>query len=55
MNEKVKKAGTNKPNLEAEFTQLRNITDNYMIPGDVCETYAAVYNMLSEAESSYHK
>jgi len=54
MNEKVKKADTTKLNLDAEFIQLRKITDNYTIPGDVCETYAGVYNMLSEADNSYH-
>src|SRR5699024_5639706 len=47
---KVKEAGTEKPNLDEEFTQLRHITDHYLIPGDVCETYAGVYNMLSEAD-----
>lgn len=54
MNEKVKEAGTNKPNLDAEFTRLRTITDNFTIPGDVCETYAGVYNMLSEADKAYY-
>lgn len=54
MNEKVKEAGNSKPNLNLEFAQLRKITGNYTIPGDVCETYAAVYNMLSEADKSYH-
>ncbi|AZK47519.1 iron-sulfur cluster repair di-iron protein, ric [Paenibacillus lentus] len=54
MNQKVREAGNNKPNLDLEFTQLRTITGNYTIPGDVCETYAAVYNMLSKADQSYH-
>jgi regulator of cell morphogenesis and NO signaling len=54
MNEKVEKAGTGKPNLDEEFTKLRNITNNYTIPENVCETYAGVYNMLSEADKSYH-
>ena len=54
MNAKVKETGTNKPDLDAEFTQLRNVTDNYTIPGDVCETYAGTYNMLSEADKLYH-
>lgn len=54
MNDKVKEAGKEKPNLDEEFTKLRDITDNYTIPGDVCETYAGVYNMLSEADKSYH-
>lgn len=53
MNAKVKEAGTTKPNLDAEFTQLRKVTDNYTIPKDVCETYAGVYNMLSEVDKSY--
>lgn len=54
MKEKVEEAGTSKPNLDAEFTQLRTTTDNYTIPGDVCETFAGVYNMLSEADKSYY-
>ncbi len=53
MNAKIIEAGTSKPNLDAEFTQLRKITDNYTIPEDVCETYAGTYNMLSEADKSY--
>lgn len=54
MNKKVKEAGNGKPNLEAEFNQLRAITDDYKIPEDVCETYAGVYHMLKEADASYH-
>jgi len=54
INAKVKEAGTNKPNLDEEFTQLRQTTDNYIIPADVCETYAGVYNMLSDLDKSYH-
>jgi|SRR5690625_3376032 len=54
MNEKIKEAGTSKPKLDAEFTQLRAITDNYTIPEDVCETYEGVYNMLSEANKAYY-
>lgn len=54
INKKVKETGTSKSNLDAEFTQLRKITDNYTIPKDVCETYAGVYKMLSEADQSYH-
>lgn len=51
---KVKKAGTNGPNLNKEFTELRHVTDNYTIPGDVCETYAGVYTMLSELDKAYN-
>lgn len=54
MNKKVKEAGANKPDLDAEFTRLRKITDNYNVPGDVCETYEGTYTMLSEADKSYH-
>ncbi len=54
MNAKVTEAGTNQPNLDSEFTQLRKITNNYTIPEDVCQTYAGVYNMLAEADKSYH-
>lgn len=54
MNKKVKEAGSGKPNLAEEFTKLRNITDNYTIPENVCETFAGVYNMLSEADQAYH-
>jgi iron-sulfur cluster repair protein YtfE (RIC family) len=53
MNAKVKGASPNKPNLDTEFTRLRKVTDNYTIPGDVCETYAGAYNMLSEADKAY--
>ncbi len=51
---KIKEAGTEKPELENEFKQLREITDNYTVPGDVCESYEAVYNMLSELDKAYH-
>jgi len=54
IDEKVKEAGTNKLNLDVEFAQLRKVTNNYTIPTDVCETYANVYNMLSEVDDSYH-
>lgn len=51
---KVTESTTGKPKLDEEFKQLREITDHYTIPGDVCETYAAVYNMLSELDEAYH-
>ena len=50
---KTKEAGTDKPELNDEFIKLREITDNYTVPGDVCESYEAVYNMLAEADKSY--
>ena len=52
---KVKKAGSEKPNLDNEFKELREITDNYTVPEDVCESYEAVYNMLEEVAKAYQK
>lgn len=50
---KIADAGTDKPDLDEEFAQLSNITDDYTIPDDVCESYEAVYNMLSEMDEAY--
>ncbi|SCG82180.1 hypothetical protein DW1_0569 [Proteiniborus sp. DW1] len=54
INAKIKKAGAEKPELDNEFKQLREITGNYTVPGDVCESYEAVYNMLAELDKAYH-
>lgn len=35
------------------FRKIRQITDGYKIPDDVCESYEAVYNMLEELEKYY--
>lgn len=51
---KVKKSGADKLELDHKFEQLREITNNYTIPGDVCESYEAVYNMLAELDEAYH-
>lgn len=50
---KTKEAGSAKPELDGEFAQLREITNNYTVPGDVCESYEAVYNMLAEVDKAY--
>lgn len=39
--------------LNNEFNELRESTNNYQIPDDVCETYEAVYNMLEELDKAY--
>lgn len=54
INSKVEATESSKPNLNEEFSKLREITNNYTIPEDVCETYEGVYNMLSELDESYH-
>jgi len=54
MVKKIKEAGAEKPALDEEFTKLREITNNYTIPNDVCESFEAVYNMLSKLDEAYH-
>lgn len=53
MFEKVNEAGQDIPDIKEELEQLRLITDNYKIPGDVCESYEAVYRLLSEIDQAY--
>ncbi|WP_235827462.1 hypothetical protein [Acetivibrio saccincola] len=50
---KIQEASSDKPDLNDEFAKLREITDNYQVPEDVCESYEAVYNMLAELDSAY--
>jgi len=50
---KTKEAGSGRPELKEEFEKLREITQNYTIPEDVCESYAAVYNMLADLDEAY--
>ena len=52
--EKTEASGSKKPELDTEFTKLREITNNYMVPDDVCESYEAVYNMLEEIDAAYY-
>ena len=51
---KIKDAGADKPELNEEFANLREITGDYTVPDDVCESYEAVYNMLAELDKAYH-
>lgn len=53
INSKVKEAGREKPELGDEFAKLREVTDNYTVPDDVCESYEAVYRMLAEVDKAY--
>ena len=39
--------------LNDEFNKLRECTNNYQVPEDVCETYEAVYSMLEELDKAY--
>ncbi len=42
------------PDLTKEFENLRQITKNYTVPKDVCESYRAVYDMLSNLDKAYN-
>lgn len=53
IHEKTEAAGLEKPELDAEFQRLREVTNDYTVPGDVCESYEAVYNMLEEVDTAY--
>lgn len=50
--EKIKKSKM--PKLDQEFEKLREVTKGYTVPNDVCESYEAVYNMLSELDKAYY-
>lgn len=49
------KLSSGRDELDREFDQLRQVTDNYRVPEDVCESYQAVYEMLAEADEAYSK
>ncbi len=51
--EKTTSDDLNIPNLDPEFERLREVTDHYKVPDDVCESYEAVYHMLEEVDSAY--
>lgn len=51
---KANEAKDAKPQLDEEFTKLRDITNNYTMPNDVCESYEAVYHMLQKLDAAYY-
>lgn len=51
LNDKMKQSDHN---LDQEFTSLRKLTNHYEVPGDVCESYEAVYNMLEKLDKAYY-
>ena len=53
IHEKTEAAGSDKPDLDVEFSQLRDVTNHYAIPNDTCESFEAVYNMLEEVDKAY--
>lgn len=40
--------------LTEGFHSLREITDHYKVPSDVCESYETVYRLLAELDEAYH-
>lgn len=54
INEKIKNTEADKPELDDEFKELRKLTDDYRVPEDTCESYEAVYEMLSELDQAYN-
>ena len=53
INAKIEEFGSERPELNEEFAKLRIITNHYTVPGDICESYEAVYNMLAELDQAY--
>ncbi len=43
----------NSDKLGEVFSQLREVTSNYTVPSDTCESYEAVYLMLEELDNYY--
>ncbi|WP_423363365.1 hypothetical protein [Mycoplasma sp. P36-A1] len=53
MVEKLEANGFNDKSLKDDFLKLREITTNYTIPSDVCESFEKVYYLLSELDKEY--
>ena len=53
LNEKIQQADNGEADLNAEFKELREVTNHYEVPNDVCESYEAVYNMLEDLDQAY--
>ena len=49
LNENIK----DENNLDQIFNDLKEVTNNYEVPSDACESYALVYNMLEDLHKSY--
>ena len=53
LNDKIKKSESEKPDLGDTLKALRTVTNDYTVPKDVCESYEAVFQMLSELDEAY--
>lgn len=54
MLKKVESENTADLNIKEEIQALQQITNNYTIPTDVCESFAAVYKLLNEVDKAYN-
>ena len=52
--EKAKEKNNDENNLREEFAKLREVTNNYTVPGDVCESFEAVYKMLEALDEAHN-
>ncbi len=55
LNKKVQAEDIDQLDIAPEFMEIRQITNNYTIPKDACETYIATYEMLQAVEIAYVK
>jgi regulator of cell morphogenesis and NO signaling len=53
--EKIQQSETANVQLDQEFSKLREISHDYLVPEDVCESYEAVYRMLEEIDEAYRR
>lgn len=53
--EKVQEGFSKEVDLYDEFAKLREVTNGYTVPEDVCESYEAVYKMLEELDKIYNE
>ena len=52
--EQLKEQISQEAEVSQTFEQIRKVTNNYTVPGGVCESYAAVYHMLAEGEEELY-
>lgn len=55
MMKKIHVEGVASVELKKEFQELRQWTMDYSVPGDVCESYEAVYQMLAALDKAYEQ
>ena len=53
--EKIQQSETDTVPLDQEFSKLREISHDYLVPEDVCESYEGVYRMLEEIDEAYRR